>query len=112
MQKKIINIIEVADFNREVIKSDGLKIVRFCAEWSGPCQIMDGIYDEMHLMYNNSASFYKIDVDKAPLLKKEYGVTVLPTILFYQKGVIIDYIIGFISRESLIKKFEKVSRME
>ena len=58
MQKKIIDIIEVADFNSEVLNSDGLKIVRFCAEWSGPRHIMGPINEEVYSMYGNSASFY------------------------------------------------------
>jgi len=101
------NITEVEVFNRQVLNSDGLKIVRFCAEWSGPCQIMGPIYEEMSSMYKNSASFYQIDIDKVPLLKKEFGIGDLPTILFFQNRLIIDYIIGLISREALLEKLEK-----
>ncbi len=100
------NIKDVAVFKREILSSGGLNIVRFCAEWSGPCHIMGPIYKELYQMYRNSASFYKIDIDQAPLLKTELGVTELPTILFYHKGVVIDYVQGFISRESLIEKLE------
>ena len=107
MQKKMIELIAVADFNRQILERDGLKIVRFCAEWSGPCQIMGPIYHDMHSIYNNSASFYKIDIDKVPLLKKEFGVTVLPTILFFEGGAVVDFVTGLISRESFVKKLDK-----
>ncbi len=107
MRKKIIEIIEVADFNGEVLDSNGIKVVRFCAEWSGPCQIMGPIYAEMFSIYKNSAAFYKIDIDKAPFFKKKFGVTELPTILLFQNGDIVDFIIGLISRASLIQKLEK-----
>jgi len=103
----MLDITELAVFKGQVLNGDGLKIVRFCSEWSGPCHIMEPIYEEMHARYTNSASFYNIDIDNAPLLKKSLGVTELPTILFYQKGVIIDFITGLISREALIEKLEK-----
>jgi len=103
----MINITEVEVFDRQVINGDGLKIVRFCATWSGPCQIMGPIYEEMSSVYKNSASFYQIDIDKVPLLKKEFGIIELPTILFFQNQVIIDFIIGLISREALIEKLVK-----
>jgi len=103
-------IIETKDFNQQLLNDDGLKIVRFCAEWSGPCHIMKPIYNEMFELYKNSASFYEIDIDTVPLLKTELGITELPTILFFQKGAIIDFIIGLISRESLIEKLEMLTK--
>ena len=106
MHRRIIEIIGVADFNKKVLGSDELKVVRFCAEWSGPCQIMGPIYEEMFNLYQTSASFFNIDIDKVPLLKKNLGVTELPTILFFKNGVIVDYIMGLISRVSLIEKLE------
>ena len=103
----MIHITDVEAFSRHVLNGDGLKIVRFCAEWSGPCQIMGPIYEEMSSMYSNSAFFYQIDIEKVPLLKKEYGVTELPTILFFHNREIIDFITGLYPRETLIEKLEK-----
>ena len=93
-------------FNKRVLNGAGLQIVRICAAWSGPCQIMAPIYEEMHNLYKTAASFYWIDIDEAPLLKSKLGVTDLPTILFYRKGVVIDFITGLISRELFIAKLE------
>ena len=100
-------ITKVAVFKRIVLNGVGLRIVRFCAEWSGPCHIMGPIYEEMSVKYQNSAAFFQIDIDKVPALKKEYGITELPTILIYREGLLIDYIAGLISRKSLIEKMEK-----
>jgi len=97
-------------FNRIILKGDRLKIVIFCAEWSGPCHIMGPIYEEMSSIYENSAAFYQIDIDKVPLLKKELGVTELPTILFYREGKVIDSMAGLIFRGLLIEKLEKTIR--
>ncbi len=104
------DITKVEVFNRLVLNGEGLNIVRFCAEWSGPSHIMGPIYEEMSSIYENSASFYQIDIDKAPLLKKEHGVTELPTILFYREGIVIDFMAGLISRRLLIEKLEKAIR--
>jgi thioredoxin 1 len=71
---------------------------------------MAPIYQEMFSLYKNSASFYKIDIDKAPLLKMELGITELPTILFYKKGIVIDLTVGMISKDALIAKIEKLLR--
>lgn len=96
----------LSDLENQIISSYGLLLVRFCAEWSGSCQIMESIYEEVSKKYKNEAVFYKVDIDKSPLLKIKYGITQLPTFLFYKNGVYIDFVKGLISRETLIEKIE------
>jgi len=107
-QIRMIKISDKQTFTEKVLEGSGLRIVRFCAEWSGPCQMMAPIYQEIFSMYKKSASFYRIDIDEAPLLKKEFGITELPTILFYKNGVVIDFAVGMISRDELIAKLVKL----
>lgn len=107
-QDIMIKIADNKTFGKKIVNGKGLQIVRFCAEWSGPCQIMGPIYEEMHTLFKTAASFYWIDIDEAPLLKEKLGVTDLPTILFYHNGVVIDFITGLISRESFIGRLETV----
>jgi thioredoxin 1 len=108
-QKNTMNkVTDKKSFNEKVLSGSGLQIVKFYAEWSGPCQMMVPIYNELDSMYNSVASFYRIDVEEAPLLKKELGVIEMPTILFYRNGVVIDFVSGLISKNSLITKLENV----
>ncbi|CAN5199693.1 thioredoxin [soil metagenome] len=90
-----------------VLNSPGLQIARFCAVWSGPCQMMGPIYQEMFDRYHTEASFYKIDVDEVPLLKNQLGVIELPTLFFYKNGRVIEILTGMITREFLVEKIEK-----
>jgi thioredoxin 1 len=105
----MIKIADKQTFTEKILEGTGLQIVRFCSEWSGPCQMMAPIYQELVGMFKKSASFYRIDIDESPLLKKEFGITELPTILFYKKGAVIDFAIGLISRDELITKMEKLT---
>jgi thioredoxin 1 len=107
-ENNMIKITDMKAFTDKILSGSGLQIVRFCTEWSGPCQMMAPIYHEMFSMYKKSASFYRIDIDEAPLLKKEFGITELPTILFYKNGTVIDFAVGLISREALIEKMGKL----
>ena len=104
----MIKITDKEAFIEKIVNGTGLQIVRFCTEWSGPCQMMAPIYQEMYNRYNEMASFYRIDIEEAPLLKKEFGITELQAILFYTNGVVIDFAVGLVSREALIKKMEKL----
>ncbi len=107
-KKRMNKITDRKSFTEKIIEGTGLRIVRFCAEWSGPCQMMEPVYQEMFSRYKKSASFYRIDIDEAPLLKKEFGITELPTILFYKNGIMIDFAAGLIARDDLFAKMEKL----
>lgn len=105
---RMIKITNKKVFTEKILDGRGLQVVRFCAEWSGPCQMMGPIYEEMFSLYKKSVSFYRIDIDESPLLKKEHGIIELPTILFYKNGNVIDFAVGLISRDVLFRKMEKL----
>lgn len=102
----MIKITNKTNFTEKVLNGSGLQIARFCAVWSGPCQMMGPIYEEMFERYKGKASFYKIDVDESPLLKKEMGVIELPTLFFYKNGQVIGTVTGMITRDALVEKIE------
>lgn len=95
-------------FNEKVLNGTGLQVVKFYADWSGPCQMMVPLYNELASMYSGSAAFYRVDVEEAPALKKELGVIEMPTILFFLNGVVVDFVNGLASRNSLIAKLENL----
>lgn len=95
-------------FSEKVLNGAGLQVIKFYADWSGPCQMMVPVYKELAGMYNGSAAFYLADVEEVPQLKKELGVIEIPTILFYRNGMVIDFASGLASRNSLIAKLENV----
>ena len=104
----MIKITDKKAFGEKVLKGKGLQIVRFCAEWSGPCQIMGPIYEEMFTLYKGAASFYKIDIDEVPLLKELLSISELPTIIIYKNSVIVEIVVGLIARDALIARLEKI----
>jgi thioredoxin 1 len=93
-------------FTENILNEEGVQVVKFYTDWSGPCQMMAPVYKELSLSYAGAANFFMIDVEASPLLKKELGVNELPTILFYKNGAIIDFVNGMISKNALIEKLE------
>jgi len=93
-------------FTEKVLNERGIQVVKFYADWSGPCQMMAPIYKELSAYYNSSVGFFTVDVEEVPMLKAELGVIELPTILFYKNGTVIDFVNGMISKNALIAKLE------
>lgn len=99
-------IINQKDFRNEIAGSIALNIVQFKSEWSGACQIMVPVYEELARHYEGAANFFIADIEPGSPLEKEYGIHEVPTILFFKDGAIIDYSIGLTSKKALILKIE------
>lgn len=95
-----------SSFKKDVLETKGVSVVKFFAEWSGTSQMMMPAFEQIANAYKASANFFTVDIDMNPLLKENYGVMDLPTILFFQNGNIVDHVSGMISRNALIAKME------
>jgi thioredoxin 1 len=93
-------------FKKEVMESTHLSLVQFKTEWSGACQIISPVYEELSKCYNGIADFFSIDVEKEAGMEKEFGVQEFPTILFFKNGELIDHVIGLTPKNILIAKIE------
>ena len=95
-------------FKTEVMESESghLSLVQFKTEWSGACQIIAPVFEELSNCYDGIADFFSIDVEQEADMEKEYRVLELPTILFFKNGELIDHVIGLTPRNALISKIE------
>src|SRR5574339_124520 len=94
------------NFKKEVIESQGLSLVKFNIEWSGACQIISPIYEELSRSYTGMVNFFTIDVEKETGIDQEYGVLEIPTILFFKRGKIVDHVSGLVPKNVVITKIE------
>jgi thioredoxin 1 len=99
-------IIGKTQFKTEVMESDHLSLVQFKTEWSGACQIIAPVYEELSKFYNGIAEFFSIDVEQEAGMEKEFGVQEFPTILFFKNGKLVDHVIGLTPKNALIAKIE------
>lgn len=95
------------EFQKEVVENMNLSLVQFKIEWSGACQIISPIYEELAKYYTGQANFFTVDVEKESGLDNEYGVMELPTILFFKSGKVVDHITGLTPKNVMISKIEK-----
>ena len=88
------------------MSSRKLCLVQFRTEWSGSCQIMEPIYEELARYYMGLAQFFWVDADGEKELYQQYGIKEIPTILFFKGNELIDYASGLVSKNKLIAKIE------
>lgn len=94
------------EFRKQVVENNRLALVQFTLAWSGACQIISPLFEELAGSYLGRAAFFTVDVEKEPGLELEYGVRDFPTILFFRDGEVIDHIRGLKPRKDMIDKIE------
>lgn len=100
------NAIGRKEFGSHVVDSITLSLVQFKTDWSGACQIVSMIYDDLAKAYEGTVNFFTVDLEEESHLGKEYGIRELPTILFFKSGKVIDYATGLVPKNVLISKIE------
>ncbi len=94
-------VINGADFENEVLKSEIPVIVDFFAEWCQPCKIMALVIDELAQKLDGKAKVLKINIDEASDIASNYLIRSIPTVIAFKNGVETSRIVGVSSIEEL-----------
>lgn len=94
----MVKEINELEFN-EIIK-EGKVLVDCYATWCGPCRMLSPIIDEI-ANEKEDYKFYKLDVDDAGNISKEYGIMSIPTLLIFEDGNLKEKLTGFRTKEEL-----------
>jgi thioredoxin 1 len=104
---KIIEIDE-SNFESEVTKSDLPVMIDFWAVWCGPCKMIAPHVEEASNVYSGKLKVAKLDVDKNQRIASQYSINSIPVVMFFKNGMVVDRILGAVSRKAFFDKIERV----
>ena len=87
-----------------------MEIIKFSAEWCGPCKAYKNIFDKVLSEYND-VSVIEVDVDKDTDITKKYGILSIPVKIISKNNVELDRVKGIINDKelkSLLNKYINV----
>lgn len=98
----IIKVKNATELNKLLNENENV-VVKFSAEWCGPCRIMNDIIKNFTDESANNVVFIEIDVDEVEFsdIIETYGVRNLPTFLFFKKREVKDKKVGTIQNNEL-----------
>ena len=99
----------MADFEKNVLKSDKPVVVDFYAEWCGPCQMAAPIVDKLAEEYSDKVVIGKVDIDRVRDIAEKYSVMSIPTMIVFNNGEEVDRKVGFPGESGLRKMVQDLA---
>lgn len=102
----MIKKIEKEDFEREVLKNPKMVVVDFFATWCGPCQMLTPVLEKIS---NSRADFdiVKVDIDQAMGLANKFKIQVVPTLLVFKDGKVVNQTEGYLDEDGVLSLVEE-----
>jgi len=109
----MVTVVDEKSFKKEVLDQPGLVFVDFWSITCPPCKMMDPVIEGAVKMFPN-VKFFKVDINKSPMLAGQYVITSIPCIVVFKAGKEIGRSIGYRpinDFENIIKKYTQNSSL-
>lgn len=89
------------DDNFKAETASGVTLVDFWAEWCGPCRMIAPAIEDLAGSYEGRAKVGKVNVDEAPNLATDFGVSSIPTLIVLKDGAEVKRFVGVTGKDDL-----------
>ncbi len=98
-----------SDFEEKVLKSKGVVLVDFWAEWCGPCRQLAPVLDEIAGSHASKVTVAKVNIDKNQESAQKYGVRSIPTLILFKDGQPVSTKVGSLPKSKLVEWIDSVA---
>jgi thioredoxin 1 len=89
------------------VPDQGDVILKFEADWCGPCKELSATLAKISGELQK-IQIIPIDVDREPVMKRQYGVTHIPCLVFFRNGQQLTRIVGAKASDDLLSSIREV----
>ena len=80
------------------------QIIKFYADWCGPCHVMSPVVDEVSKEYD--VPVRTVDIDKESEMAQAYGVRSIPTVILLEDQREVARVVGAVPKYKLASELK------
>jgi thioredoxin 1 len=104
------NIENIQEFNTLINQTDTVVAVDFWAPWCGPCKALAPILDQAAAAIGSSGEIAKVNVDDLSDIARNYGVSSIPTVIYFRNGKEVHRATGIEPEETIVSHFKRLAQ--
>lgn len=83
-----------ASFNDQVLNAPGPVLLKFEADWCGPCKAMKPMIEDIARDYDGRLTVATLDIDANNQTPYRFGVRGVPTVMLFKGGEVVGQKVG------------------
>ncbi len=100
--------LDLKGYLENVENRSGTSVIKFGAQWCGPCKAYDPILHQISETVGDKVEFYEVDVDAEPELSNKFKIRGVPATFIMQNGKIEKSLMGVQNSSTIIELLKNI----
>jgi len=96
------------DFDSTIIEAEVPVLVDFWSPTCAPCRSLAPVLEELAEENEGDATIVKVNTAQYPALISKFGIDTLPTLLFFNRGRVVERMVGVQSKHKLQSALDEI----
>lgn len=101
VRRETFRVQDEEDFAKNVLSNPDPVLVDFSATWCGPCKLLSPRLDAALAATEGKVHLAIVDIDDLGEIAADHGVNVVPTVIAYKQGQVVDKFVGVVEEDKL-----------